>query len=71
MLSKIRIFGNCLTLVGYFVLLYVNPIAGSSLKVLGVSLIVPFCIKWKLWDVVVLVAFFAALDISNIIRLII
>ena len=64
-----RIWGNALTLIGYAVLLYISPIAGSSLKVLGLCLALPSCIKLKLWDVVFMLSLFGILDLTNVFRL--
>lgn len=64
-----RIAGNALTLIGYAVLLYFSPLAGSSLKVFGLCLALPSCIKLKLWDVVFMLSLFGILDLSNVFRL--
>lgn len=65
----LRIIGNCLTLIGYGVLLYLNPKIGSSIKVIGLCLTLPSCISLKLWDVVFMLSLFGFLDLTNVIRL--
>lgn len=64
----LRIVGNIITVIGYFVLLHLNPLVGSCLKIFGFSLIIPFCWKAKLYDVIALAGFFMVLDVSNIVR---
>ena len=69
--ATLRIAGNTLTIVGYTVLLHVNPLAGSAIKIVGFGLVMPFCWKAKLYDVMLLAAAFGILDLSNIVKLII
>ena len=66
--AKLRVVGNAITVIGYFILLHVNPVVGSSLKISGFLMIVPFCWRAKLYDVIALAGFFMALDLSNLIR---
>lgn len=64
-----RISGNILTLTGYAVLLNISPLTGSSIKLMGLALALPSCIQLKLWDVVIMLSLFGALDLANVIRL--
>jgi hypothetical protein len=64
-----RYLGNICSVVGYLILLHVDPILGSSIKLVGFCFSTPFCIRLKLWDVVFLFAFFGILDLSNLIKL--
>lgn len=64
-----RYLGNGLSIVGYFVLLNIDPLLGSTIKLISLALVTPFCIKLKLWDVVFVFAFYGMLDLSNIIKL--
>lgn len=66
--AKLRIAGNAITVLGYFILLHVNPVLGSTLKISGFTMIIPFCLRAKLYDVIALAGFFMVLDLSNIIR---
>ena len=67
---KARMLGNILSVVGYLTLVHINPLWGSIIKIVGLCLVTPFCIRIKLWDVVVLFGFFGAIDLSNVIKLI-
>lgn len=64
-----RLVGNILTILGYYVLLHVDQAAGGYIKCVGFLLIIPFIVKYKLWDYLVVLGFFLALDISNLIKL--
>ncbi len=67
--TRQRYLGNFLIIVGYFVLLYVDIKIGLIIKVIGGLFTIPFAIKFKLWDVLVLCGFFGALEITKIIQL--
>lgn len=68
-IATARYVGNALSIVGYFVLLNVDPLLGSTIKLIALALVTPFCIKLKLWDVVFVFGFYGMLDLSNIIKL--
>lgn len=68
-IDVMRISGNILTLMGYAVLLNISPLTGSSIKLMGLALALPSCIQLKLWDVVIMLSLFGALDLANVIRL--
>jgi Flp pilus assembly protein protease CpaA len=67
---KSRYIGNILSLVGYFMLVHVDPLIGSVVKIVGLVLVTPFCIRFKLWDVVFLFGVFGLIDLSNIVKLV-
>jgi len=68
--SLYRYLGNIFLIIGYFLLLWVNPILGLAIKCIGGALSLPFAIKYKFWDVVVICAFFFVLDVSKLVQLI-
>lgn len=67
--NVLRILGSILLITGYFVLLYVDVKAGCVVRLIGNIAMLPFAIKIKTWDVVVLEVFFSVIDISKIIEL--
>lgn len=67
--AKLRIIGSALLLTGYFILLYVDVLFGCWFRLLGGVFMLPFAVKIKVWDVVGLQSFFAAMDLSKIIQL--
>jgi hypothetical protein len=64
-----RYIGNFLIVVGYFVLLYFDLKLGLILKVIGGLFTIPFAVKFKLWDVLLLCGFFGVMEITKIIQL--
>lgn len=64
-----RYAGNFCGLFGYLILLHYDPLLGSSIKLIGLGLLIPFCFQAKLWDVLILFGFFGILDITNVIKL--
>ena len=68
-ISLLRWIGNGLSIIGYIFLLHFDPLVGSSIKLLGTTCILPFCLKLKLWDVILVFGFFGMLDLTNIIKI--
>jgi hypothetical protein len=72
MLTKsnvLRYIGNILLLSGYFFLLWGDPKTGLIVKCIGNVFVVPFAIKYKFWDILVLCGFYAAIEIPKLIQL--
>jgi len=67
--TSLRIIGSILLVVGYFILLYVDIKTGCWFRLLGDLAMMPFAIHIKTWDIVVLQAFFGAIDAAKIIQL--
>lgn len=67
-INRLRYLGNLLTIIGYTILLHVDPLIGGIIKVVGFSLVIPSCYKLKLYDVIFLLSVFAVLDISAVIK---
>ena len=65
---NLRIFGNALAIFGYFIILYIHGPLGSLVKLVGFILMMPFVVSSKLWDLLLTLGFFGALDLSNVIR---
>ena len=71
-MSKIgilRYLGNLLLIIGYQTMLWGDFKYGLLVKCIGGLLTVPFAIKLKLWDVLVLIAFFGITEISKLSQL--
>lgn len=69
--AKIRIFGSTLLLIGYFILLHIDVMLGCWLRLIGGCLMIPFAISIKTWDVVMLLSFFAVMDASKIVEILV
>ena len=71
LLTTLRIIGNIFSVLGYLVALQLSVFWGAVIHLIGMFLLVPFCIKLKLWDVLAVFGFFGAIDIFTIFNLII
>lgn len=69
--STVRCVGSFLLIAGYFVLLNIDVAFGLSIRVVANFLTLPWAISNKLWDVVVLLAFFMAIELHKLVSLII
>ena len=67
--SIFRYIGNILLMIGYYSMLWWNFKYGLLLKCAGGLLTIPFAIKLKLYDVMVLSGFFSFIEISKLITL--
>lgn len=65
----LRILGNLLLLLGYFVLLWVNFKTGLLIKFFGGLLTTPFAIKYKMWDVVIICVFYSVIEMTKLYQL--
>ena len=61
-----RILGSVLVIIGYFVVLNVNVTVGVITNLTADALSLPFFIRTKTWDVVVMISFLAAVSISKL-----
>jgi hypothetical protein len=68
-ISILRYLGNLLLIIGYQTMLWGDFKYGLIIKLIGGLLTVPFAIKLKLWDVLILCAFFGITEISKLIQL--
>jgi hypothetical protein len=64
-----RYLGNILILTGYYIILWGDMKTGLMIKCLGGFLAIPFALKLKLWDVILVSGFFTFIEISKILHL--
>ena len=64
-----RILGSTLVILGYFVLLHVNLLAGVIISLTADVLSLPYFIRTKTWDVVVMISFMSAVSLSKIVSI--
>jgi len=67
--SILRYLGNVLLIIGYQIMLWGDFKYGLLIKCIGGILTIPFAIKLRLWDVLVLCAFFTSNEIVKLIHL--
>jgi len=67
--TTLRWSGNFLLIIGYGILLYAGPKLGLVLKLFGGALLLPSFYRHKMWVGIAIAAFFAALEGSKLIQL--
>ena len=60
-----RMIGSCLVVTAYFVVVHVNVIVGTMLHALACILSVPFFIRTKAWDVVIILSFMTCISFTK------
>tara|TARA_R110001592_G_scaffold50172_1_gene155496 strand:+ start:778 stop:990 length:213 start_codon:yes stop_codon:yes gene_type:complete len=63
-----RIAGSFLVIAGYFVVLNVDVTAGVITNLTADALSMPFFIRTKTWDVVIMISFLAIVSISKLLQ---
>jgi hypothetical protein len=61
-----RALGSVTVVLGYFVTLHVNVTIGAVMMTSGDILAIPFFIRTKSWDVVVMVSFLSVVTASKV-----
>ena len=62
-----RVIGSGAVLLGYFIVLHVNTTIGVIFHIVGDGLAVPYFIRTKSWDVVVMIGFLEIISFSKMI----
>ncbi len=60
-----RMIGSCLVVTAYFVVVHVNVVVGTMLHALACILSVPFFIRTKAWDVVIMLSFMTCISFTK------
>lgn len=61
-----RIVGSTLVVVAYFFILHVNMTLGVMMSVVGDAVSLPYFIKTKSWDVVIMISFLTSISLSKL-----
>jgi len=61
-----RIVGSFLVVFAYFVILHVNVTIGVFMQFIADAISVPFFIRTKSWDVVIMLAFLLAISSTKL-----
>jgi hypothetical protein len=61
-LTTLRYIGSGLILAGYFVLLYMDVYWGVMIRLLANLFSLPWALKHKFWDIIVILGFFIAME---------
>ena len=65
--ERLRIVGSISVILGYFVVLHVSPIIGVCINLFGDMVSVPYFIRTKSWDVVVMIFFLTCISSSKLV----
>ena len=63
---RLRIIGSALVIVAYFIVLHVNVLVGVGAHFIADLISVPYFIKTKSWDVVIMLAFLLCISLSKL-----
>jgi len=61
-----RITGSALAIIAYFVVLHISVVFGVLLHFIGDAISVPYFVKTKSWDVVIMLSFLLIISLSKI-----
>ena len=64
---NLRILGSGLIIIAYFVILHVNTTLGVTIQMVGDSISIPYFIRTKSWDVVIMMAFLLTISVSALV----
>ncbi len=62
-----RIAGSVLVVSAYFVILHVSAGVGAGIQLIGDAITVPYFVRTKSWDVVIMLAFLLVISISKLV----
>ena len=62
-----RVIGSFLVVTAYFIILHVNLSLGVIMQFIGDAISVPFFIRTKSWDVVIMLAFLLIISSTKLI----
>ena len=70
-LVKLRVLGSILVITAYFVILHVDSTIGVIINLVAESISMPFFLKTKSWDVVLMLSFMITIGLSKLVGLIV
>ena len=65
-LTAMRVVGSITVIAAYFVVLHVNLTAGVIMNVIADTISIPYFVKTKSWDIVVMLGFLLAISFSKL-----
>lgn len=60
-----RVVGSVLVIVAYFIILHVNTRLGVTVQIVADSISIPYFIRTKSWDIVVMLTFLLTISLSS------
>ena len=65
-ITAMRIVGSIGVIAAYFIILHVNLLWGVAINFIADLISIPFFIKTKAWDVVLMLSFLLAISMSKL-----
>ena len=66
MFAAMRVVGSILVISAYFVVLHVNLTTGVIMNVIADTISIPYFVKTKSWDIVIMLGFLLAISFSKL-----
>ena len=70
-LVKLRVLGSILVITAYFVILHIDATIGVIINLVAETISMPFFLKTKSWDVVLMLSFMITIGLSKLVGLIV
>ena len=67
LLQRMRIVGSGLVISAYFITLHLDVVTGVVVHLVAMSISVPYFIKSKAWDVVIMMAFLITIGAGRLV----
>lgn len=61
-----RVIGSCLVIISYFVILHISTTLGAIMMFIADAISVPYFIRTRSWDVVVMLSFLLCISFSKL-----
>ena len=65
-LTAMRVIGSITVIVAYFVVLHINLTLGVVMNVIADTISIPYFVKTKSWDIVIMLGFLLAISFSKL-----
>ena len=65
-LTAMRVVGSIMVIAAYFVVLHINLTTGVIMNVIADTISIPYFVKTKSWDIVVMLGFLLAISFSKL-----
>ena len=67
-LTLMRIVGSIGVIAAYFIILHVNVLTGVIINFIADLISIPYFVKTKAWDVVIMLSFLLAISMSKLVQ---
>ena len=65
-LTAMRVIGSITVIAAYFVVLHVNVYLGVAMHVIADTISIPYFVKTKSWDIVLMLGFLLVIGLSKL-----